>query len=83
MTILKSPFKSLPTINDSKNGMIRANSEEPTAKADKDIPPVVCVTLYSCDMSARVFPASSHKAIRCLIRYIDLIYNTSLSAFVV
>jgi len=50
MTILKSPFKSLPAINDSKNGMIRANSEEPTAKADKNIPPVVCVTLCLCDI---------------------------------
>lgn len=50
MTILKSPFKSLPTINDSKNGLIRANSEGPTAKADNNIPPVVCVILYLCDI---------------------------------
>ncbi|XP_070168523.1 tyrosine-protein kinase Fer isoform X2 [Polyergus mexicanus] len=41
ITILKSPFKSLPAINDSKNGLIRANSEGPTAKADNNIPPVV------------------------------------------
>jgi len=46
MTILKSPFKSLPAINNSKNGLIRANSEGPTAKADKNSPPVVCVTLF-------------------------------------
>lgn len=50
MTILKSPFKSLPTINDSKNGLIRANSEGPTVKADNNIPPVVCVTFYLCDI---------------------------------
>lgn len=48
MTILKLPFKSLPAINDSKNGIIRANSEGP--KADKNSPPVVCVTFYSCDI---------------------------------
>lgn len=47
MTILKLPFKSLPTINDSKNGMIRANSEGPTSKAD-NVPPVVCVTHFIC-----------------------------------
>ncbi|XP_011251363.2 tyrosine-protein kinase Fer isoform X2 [Camponotus floridanus] len=41
MTILKSPFKSLPAINDSKNGLIRANSEGPTVKAENNIPPVV------------------------------------------
>ncbi|XP_067209784.1 tyrosine-protein kinase Fer isoform X2 [Linepithema humile] len=41
MTILKSPFKSLPAINNAKNGVIRANSEGPTAKAENNVPPVV------------------------------------------
>lgn len=50
MTIFKSPFKSLPAINDSKNGAIRANSEEPTVKAD-NVPPVVCVTNFIRVMS--------------------------------
>ncbi|XP_020291800.1 tyrosine-protein kinase Fer isoform X1 [Pseudomyrmex gracilis] len=39
--LLKTPFKSLPAINDSKNRMIRANSEGPTVKADNNVPPVV------------------------------------------
>ena len=57
MTILKSPFKSLPAINDSKNGLIRAISEGPTTKADKNNPPVVCVILFVWYPSARVFSA--------------------------
>ncbi|KAF7387858.1 hypothetical protein HZH66_010625 [Vespula vulgaris] len=40
LTIIKSPFKSLPSISDSKNGLIRASSEGVTTKADS-VPPVV------------------------------------------
>ncbi|XP_014602817.1 PREDICTED: tyrosine-protein kinase Fps85D isoform X2 [Polistes canadensis] len=40
LTIIKSPFKSLPAISDSKNGLIRASSEGVTTKADS-VPPVV------------------------------------------
>ncbi|XP_017757149.1 PREDICTED: tyrosine-protein kinase Fer isoform X1 [Eufriesea mexicana] len=40
MTIFKSPFKSLPVINDTKDGMIRSNSEGPTSKADNTLPVV-------------------------------------------
>lgn len=41
MTIFRSPFKSLPIINDTKDGTIRSSSEGPTSKADNTLP-VVC-----------------------------------------
>lgn len=41
MTIFRSPFKSLPIINDTKDGTIRSSSEGPTPKADNTLP-VVC-----------------------------------------
>ncbi|XP_033224722.1 tyrosine-protein kinase Fer isoform X3 [Belonocnema kinseyi] len=40
MTIFRTPFKSLPMIHETKNGVIRACSEGPTFK-NIDIPPVV------------------------------------------
>ncbi|KAF3427520.1 hypothetical protein E2986_09543 [Frieseomelitta varia] len=41
MTIFRSPFKSLPLINDTKDGTIRSSSEGPTSKADNTLQ-VVC-----------------------------------------
>ncbi|KAK1126184.1 hypothetical protein K0M31_004820 [Melipona bicolor] len=38
MTIFRSPFKSLPIINDTKDGTIRSSSEGPTSKADNTLP---------------------------------------------
>ncbi|XP_061930214.1 tyrosine-protein kinase Fer isoform X3 [Apis cerana] len=38
MTIFRSPFKSLPIINDTKDGTIRSSSEGPTPKADNTLP---------------------------------------------
>ncbi|KAI4502795.1 hypothetical protein M0802_001839 [Mischocyttarus mexicanus] len=46
LTIIKSPFKSLPAISDSKNGLIRASSEGVTTKADS-VPPVVPLSYVS------------------------------------
>ncbi|XP_076765777.1 tyrosine-protein kinase Fer isoform X2 [Xylocopa sonorina] len=40
MTIFRSPFKSLPIINDTKDGTIRSSSEGPTSKADNTLPVV-------------------------------------------
>ncbi|KAK9305085.1 hypothetical protein QLX08_003773 [Tetragonisca angustula] len=37
MTIFRSPFKSLPLINDTKDGTIRSSSEGPTSKADNTL----------------------------------------------
>ncbi|XP_076239315.1 tyrosine-protein kinase Fer isoform X2 [Calliopsis andreniformis] len=38
MTLFRSPFKSLPTINYTKDGTIRSRSEGPTSKADNTLP---------------------------------------------
>ncbi|XP_046418972.1 tyrosine-protein kinase Fer isoform X2 [Neodiprion fabricii] len=40
VTLLKSPFKSLPSISNEKNGLVRANSEGPMTQRI-DTPPVV------------------------------------------
>ncbi|XP_054003582.1 tyrosine-protein kinase Fer isoform X1 [Hylaeus anthracinus] len=38
MTIFRSPFKSLPMINDTKDGTVRSSSEGPTSKTDNTLP---------------------------------------------
>ncbi|XP_029034275.2 tyrosine-protein kinase Fer isoform X1 [Osmia bicornis bicornis] len=40
MTIFRSPFKSLPIINDTKDGTVRSSSEGPTSNADNTLPVV-------------------------------------------
>ena len=42
MTIIRSPFKSLPIIHNNKNGLFRASSEGPTLSKVVNSPPVVC-----------------------------------------
>ncbi|XP_076655850.1 tyrosine-protein kinase Fer isoform X5 [Halictus rubicundus] len=38
MTIFKCPFKSLPTINNTTDGMIRSSSESPASKSNSTLP---------------------------------------------